>query len=93
VGRGTIDYKQLRGFNAEAGRRAVLEYLKTNCNVSETARMFGITRTVVYDILKKEKEGECLTLNHCVTSQRIKLTSKKEQAQECPLIFVPKVSH
>jgi putative transposase len=58
VGRGTIDYKQLRGFNAEAGRRAVLEYLKTNCNVSETARMFGITRTVVYDILKKEKEGD-----------------------------------
>jgi hypothetical protein len=44
VGRGTIDHKQLRGFNAESGRRAVLEYLKTNCNVSETARMFGITR-------------------------------------------------
>ena len=93
VGRGTIDYKQLRGFNAEAGRRAVLEYLKTNCNVSETARMSGITRTVVYDILKKEKEGECLTLNHGVTSQRIKLTSKKEQTLESPLIFVPKVSH
>ena len=58
MGKGTIDYKQLRGFNAEAGRRAVLEYLKTNCNVSEIARMFGITRTVVYDILKKEKEGD-----------------------------------
>ena len=55
--------------------------------------MFGITRTVVYDILKKEKEGECLTLNHGVTSQRIKLSSKKEQTPESPLIFVPKVSH
>ena len=55
--------------------------------------MFGITHTVVYDILKKEKKGECLTLNHGVTSQRIKLTSKKEQTLESPLIFVPKVSH
>jgi len=58
VGRGTIDYKGLRRFNAEAARRAVLEYLKTNPNISETARMFGITRAVVYDILKKDKEGD-----------------------------------
>jgi transposase len=58
VRRGTIDYKGLRGFNAEAARRAVLEYLKTNPNISETARMFGVTRAVVYDILKKEKEGD-----------------------------------
>jgi hypothetical protein len=47
VGRGAIDYKGLRGFNAEAARRAVLEYLKTNANISETARMFGITSAVV----------------------------------------------
>lgn len=58
VVRGTIDYKQLRGFNAEAARRAVVEYLKTNPNISETARMFGITRAVVYDIIKKDKEGD-----------------------------------
>ena len=57
VGRGTIDYKGLRGFSAEAARRAVLGYLKTNPNISETARMFGITRAVVYDILSREKEG------------------------------------
>jgi len=57
VGRGTIDYKGLRQFNAEAARRAVLEYLKTNASISEAARMFGITRAVVYDILKKEKTG------------------------------------
>ncbi len=57
VGRGKIDYKELRRFNAEAARRAVLEYLKTNRNISETARVFGITRAVVYDILKKERSG------------------------------------
>ena len=53
-----IDYKTLRRFNAEAARRAVIEYLKTNPNISETARMFGITRTVVYDIIRKEKEDD-----------------------------------
>lgn len=58
VGRGTIDYKGLRQFNAEAARRAVLEYLKTNSNISEAARMFGITRAVIYDILRKEKTGD-----------------------------------
>ena len=56
--KGTIDYKQLREYNPEAARRAVLEYLKTNGIISQTARMFGITRAVVYNILKKEKEGD-----------------------------------
>jgi len=55
---GAIDYKTLRRFNAEAARRAVVEYMKTKSNISETARMFGITRAVVYDILRKEKEGD-----------------------------------
>jgi transposase-like protein len=55
--RGSIDYKELRRFNVEAARRAVLEYLKANSNISEAARMFGITRAVVYDILKKEQAG------------------------------------
>ena len=56
--KGAIDYKSLRGFNPEAARRAVLEYLKTNPNISQTARMFGINRAIVYDILKKEKAGD-----------------------------------
>jgi putative transposase len=56
--RGSIDYKALRGFNAEVARRAVLEYLKTKPNISEAARMFGITRASVYDILRKEKIGD-----------------------------------
>ena len=55
--KGTIDYKELRRVNAEAARRAVIEYMKTNSNISQTARMFGITRAVVYDILKKNSEG------------------------------------
>lgn len=58
VGRGRIDYKELRQFNAETARRAVLEYLKTDPNISEVARMFGITRAVVYDITRKEREGD-----------------------------------
>lgn len=53
-----IDYKTLRKINPEAGRMAVLEYLNTNGhNVSDAARTFGIQRTVVYDILNKQKEG------------------------------------
>lgn len=53
-----IDYKGLRRVNPEAARMAVIEYLKTNGgNIADTARVFGIQRPVVYDILKKEKEG------------------------------------
>ena len=54
-----IDYKALRNINPEAARLAVLEYLNTNGrNVADTARVFGITRPVVYDILKKQAEGD-----------------------------------
>ena len=55
---GKIDYKQLRKINPEAARLAVLEYLKTNGHhVSQAAFIFGINRSVVYAILKKEREG------------------------------------
>jgi transposase len=54
-----IDYKTLRQINPEAARQAVLEYLKTNGgNKAEAARVFGVNRTVVYDILKKAAEGD-----------------------------------
>ena len=54
-----IDYKKLREINPEAARRAVLEYLKTNQgNISQTAQLFSITRAVVYDIIRKDKEGD-----------------------------------
>ena len=54
-----IDYKVLRQVNPEAARLAVLEYLKSNGgNISHTARMFGINRPVVYDILCKQAAGD-----------------------------------
>lgn len=54
-----ISYKELRKINPEAARRAVLEYLQGNGhNISQTAQTFGINRPVIYDILKKEKEGD-----------------------------------
>jgi transposase-like protein len=73
---GVIDYKGLRRFNAEAERRAVLEYFKTSKNISETARMFGITRAVVYDILEKEKTGD-LTDRSRTPSHQPKKTSEE----------------
>jgi len=54
-----IDYKGLRKINPEAARRAILEYLKSNGgNISEAARVFGVNRRVIYDILKKDREGD-----------------------------------
>jgi len=50
--------RPLRRINAAAARRAVLEYL-ASCghNIAATARVFGITRPVVYDILAKQRQG------------------------------------
>jgi transposase-like protein len=54
-----IDYKELRKTSPEAARQAVIEYLKSDGgNVSATARLFGINRCVVYDILRKWSAGD-----------------------------------
>jgi transposase-like protein len=54
-----IDYKALRSVNQATARRAVLEYLASvKGNVAATARAFGITRPVVYDILAKAHSGD-----------------------------------
>jgi transposase-like protein len=53
-----IDYKRLRRVSPETARIAVIEYLSSNGrNISECARTFGINRAVVYDIIRKNKEG------------------------------------
>lgn len=54
-----INYKALRKTNPETARMAVLEYLKSNGrNIADAARVFGINRPVVYDILRKQAEGD-----------------------------------
>jgi len=54
-----IDYKTLRKINPEAARQAVVEYLESNGGkVAHAARMFAINRSVVYDIRKKQAEGD-----------------------------------
>lgn len=53
-----IDYKSLRKINPEAARLAVVEYLDSNNgNISGAAKAFNIQRCVIYDILRKQKEG------------------------------------
>jgi len=53
-----IDYKQLSKVNPKAARLTVLSYLESvGGNISRTARVFGINRSVVYDILKHRPPG------------------------------------
>ncbi len=54
-----INYQKLRKVNPEAARIAVLEYLSSNGgNISDCSKVFQINRTVVYDIVEKEKQGD-----------------------------------
>jgi hypothetical protein len=54
-----IDYKGLRQINPAAARMAVINYFQSGCgNITQTARVFGIQRCVVYDILRKYKVGD-----------------------------------
>ncbi len=53
-----IDYKKLRQINPEAARTAVLSFLASNNrNIAKTAKAFGLQRVVVYDIIRKSKQG------------------------------------
>ena len=61
-----IDYKALRKVSPETARLAVLEYLKTNGrNMSNAARVFGINRPVVYDILGKRGKATRRIYREC----------------------------
>lgn len=54
-----IQYHQLRKVNPEAARLAVIEYLKSNGhNKLDASNVFGIHRNVIYDIIRKGKEGD-----------------------------------
>ena len=74
-----IDYKSLRKINPETARLAVLEYLKTNKhNIAQASRVFGINRSVVYDILNKEKEGSLKDRSKAPKYQPNKTSNKIE---------------
>lgn len=75
-----IDYKTLRKTSPETARLAVLEYL-ASCehNITQTARTFGITRRVVYNILAKELEGELKDRPKTPHSQPRKTSSSVEE--------------
>jgi len=49
-----IDYKGLRAVNADTVRMVVDSYLRSCENITHTSRVFGINRSVVYDILRKD---------------------------------------
>lgn len=56
---GKMDYKQLRRIDPKAARRAVIDFMETNNrNISRTALVFVINRSVVYDIIRKAEEGD-----------------------------------
>lgn len=64
-----IDYKTLREINPEAARMAVIEYLRgSGGSIADAARVFGIQRAVVYDILKKRGEGNLADRSRAPTS-------------------------
>ena len=75
-----IDYKALRRINPEAGRRAVLEYLvSSGHNIAATARAFGITRPLVYDILANQQTGDLSDLARTRRRQPAKTDPTVEQ--------------
>jgi transposase-like protein len=75
-----IDYKALRQLNPRTARQAVLDYLASaSGNVSATARAFGVTRPVVYDILAKAREGDLRDRPKTPTRQPRKTAPDKEE--------------
>jgi len=71
-----INYRQLRKVNPKAARLTVLRFLESvSGNVSRTARVFGINRSVVYDILKKQASGDL--------NDRSKVPRRQPQKNTC----------
>jgi transposase len=54
-----LDYQQLRTISPKAARQAVLQILRScEGNVSETARILGITRITIYKAIRKQSEED-----------------------------------
>jgi transposase len=54
-----LDYEELRSISPKAARQAILQILRSNKgNVSQTARMVGITRRTVYKAMSKREGGD-----------------------------------
>jgi len=54
-----LDYQQLRTISPKAARQAILQILRScDGNVSETARILGITRTTIYKAIRKQREKD-----------------------------------
>ncbi len=52
-----LDYRELRTISPKAARQAILQILGScEGNVSETARILGITRATIYKAIRKQKE-------------------------------------
>jgi transposase-like protein len=73
-----IDYKNLRRINPEAARQAVLNYLHSSGGVSATARIFGINRSVVYDIQRRAREGDLADRSHAPHRQPARTPKRTE---------------
>lgn len=54
-----LNYSELREISPKAGRKAILQVLKsTGGNISETAKLLHTTRRTIYKALKKEERGD-----------------------------------
>ena len=75
-----IDYKLLRQTSPETARMAVLAYFDScGGKVTQTARVFGITRVTIYDILSKRKSGDLLDRSKAPLSQPKKTSLEVEE--------------
>ncbi len=54
-----LDYQQLRTISPKAARQAILQILRScDGNISETARILGITRVTIYKAIRKQKKED-----------------------------------
>jgi len=54
-----LDYQELRSISPKAARQAILQILKANDgNVSNTAKVLGVTRPTVYKAMRKKEAGD-----------------------------------